>query len=57
MTQSPIFRFAVIAISAALLVYVAAVNLAKITTLEFIATAAPWLALAVAIGAALVSAL
>ena len=54
MTQSPIFRFAVIAISAALLTYVAAVNLAKITTLEFIATAAPWLALAVAIGAALV---
>ena len=54
MTQSPIFRFAVIAISAALLVYVAAVNLAKISTLEFIATAAPWLALAVGIGAALV---
>jgi hypothetical protein len=54
MTQSPIFRFAVIAVSAALLTYVAAVNLAKITTLEFIATAAPWLALAVAIGAAFV---
>ena len=54
MTQSPIFRFAVIAISAALLVYVGAVNLAKISTLEFIATAAPWLALAVGIGAALV---
>ena len=54
MTQSPLFRFAVIAVSAALITYVAAVNLAKIASLEFIATAAPWLALAVGIGAALV---
>ena len=53
MTQSPMFRFAVIALSAAMLTYVAAVNLAKITQMEFFATAAPWLALAVAIGAAL----
>lgn len=54
MSGSTAFRVAVVAVTAALVVYIATMKLATLTEVEFIATAAPWLALAVGIGAAFV---
>ena len=48
MQHSGLFRAAVIAVTGALVAYVAIVNLARLANIGFMVTAAPWVALAVA---------
>lgn len=54
MQSSTAFRVAVVAITAALVIYVATMKIARLANIAFMASAAPWAALAVAIAVALV---
>lgn len=54
MTHSKAFSMAVVVVTGALVTYVVAVQAASLANIAFIATIAPWLAIAVAIGLALV---
>ena len=54
MQGSGAFRTAVVALTAALIVYIATLKLAKLAEIETLAVMAPWIALAVGIGVALV---